>query len=156
MFDHYSIPESASFNARGPQKIRLFEGWDREDFFGQMSWKCKCMDCSSVMAIFQHLRKSRGPLPSLILEIHLLEKVNSNYVLGSPKMLADFLSSHEYLYWLTMHSLFSKGLVKIQTRLCLPFSSTEGLHVPLLSSILFLRIRPCRSAKTSACNFCRF
>lgn len=95
--------------------------------------------------------KSLGPLLSLILEIYLLKTVDPNCVLGSPKMLAAFLPSHESVWF--SYSLFSKTLVKTQTRLYLISSNPEGLHMPLLSSVLFLRIRTFWSARISTWIF---
>lgn len=48
---------------------------NREDFFGQMLWKGKCMGYSSVMPVFFSItmHQSLDLLP-LILEIMLLEK----------------------------------------------------------------------------------
>ena len=101
MFDLHHIPESASFSARGPKTLDSLKG-DWEDFFEQKPCKCKCLDSSSGMAILQHQQKKKKSLdllPSPILDTHLLETVNYNCVFWLPKMLADYPSSHEYLYW---------------------------------------------------------
>lgn len=87
MFDLHHIPESASFSARGPKTLNSLKG-DWEDLFEQKPCKCKCLDSSSGMAIFQHQQKKKKSLdllPSPILDTYLLETVNYNCVFGSPK-----------------------------------------------------------------------
>ena len=84
-----------------PQNIRLFERR-----LGRFLW-AKALQMQMSGLFFWHgnssasakKKKSLDLLPSPILDTHLLETVNYNCVFWLPKMLADYPSSHEYLYW---------------------------------------------------------
>lgn len=84
-----------------PQNFRLFEGR-----LGRFLW-AKALQMQMSELYFWHgnfsasekkKKKSRSSAISNSGNI-FIGKINYNCVFGSPKMLADYLSSHEYLYW---------------------------------------------------------